>query len=293
MTKLSDEELIDELQQRFSQNKKSLTELSKLTRQLQKVNYKLKESENLKSQFLSNIRNEMNNPLSSIMGLSRNIQASHPANEDKIKSMAALIHAEAFDLDFQLKNIFAAAELESGESPLEIVQVDILSLVVSVTDMHQHRIGAKQLQVQIINEVEGITFKTDPVKLQLILSNLMANAIEFSHPGGKLKMRIYIQENLLNIAVQDFGIGIKKADQELIFNRFTQLNTGITKSHRGHGLGLSVTKALLEILKGRIVVKSNANEGSTFTISMEEFETALDDLSTNGNELFFEEDERF
>lgn len=293
MSKLSDEELVEELQQRFSQNKKSLAELSKLTRQLQKVNNKLKESEKLKSQFLSNIRNEMNNPLASIMGLSRNIQAAHLASPDKIKSMAVLIHAEAFDLDFQLKNIFAAAELESGESPLEIVQVDIFSLVSSVIAMHQHRIQARHLQVEVNGEIQSSAFQTDPAKLQLILSNLLANAIEFSHSEGKLRISLSIQDTLLCISVQDFGIGIEKTNQEIIFNRFAQLNSGITKQHRGHGLGLSVTKALLEILKGQIVVESNTNQGSTFTIRLEEFETALDNFSTNGNELFFEEDERF
>jgi signal transduction histidine kinase len=295
MSKLSDKELIEELQQRFSQNKKSLTELSQLTKQLQKVNSQLKESEKIKTQFLSNIRNEINNPLASIMGLSRNIQAASQAHGEKIPSMAALIHAEAFDLDFQLKNIFAAAELESGEWPLEIVQADIPSLVSSMVEMHQHRIQAKQLQVHIIydKQTDLAHFQTDPAKLQLILSNLLANAIEYSHTKGHLKLSVKKQQKNLSLSIQDFGIGISPADQEIIFNRFTQLNTGVTKSHRGHGLGLSVTKSLLEILNGRITLVSHTNQGSTFTICMEEFESAHDEFSVHGNEFFFNDDERF
>jgi signal transduction histidine kinase len=209
--------------------------------------------------------------------------------------MAALIHAEAFDLDFQLKNIFAAAELESGEWPLEIVQADIPLLVSSIVEMHQHRIQAKQLQVHIINDKKAdlAHFQTDPAKLQLILSNLLANAIEYSHTKGHLKLSVKKQQKNLSVSIQDFGIGISTADQEVIFNRFTQLNTGITKSHRGHGLGLSVTKSLLEILNGQITLVSHTNQGSTFTIRIEEFKLAQDEFSVHGNEFFFNHNERF
>ena len=106
MGKLTDKELIEELQYRFSQNKKSLEELSALTKQLQTVNNKLKESEKLKSLFLSNIRNEMNNPLASILGLSQNIQSIDPKHWERTRIMATHIHTEAFSLDFQLKNIW-------------------------------------------------------------------------------------------------------------------------------------------------------------------------------------------
>ncbi|QHT68150.1 HAMP domain-containing histidine kinase [Rhodocytophaga rosea] len=295
MNKLSDEELINELQQRFSQNKKSLAELTKLTRQLKKVNLKLIEAEKLKTHFLANIRNEMNNPLSSIMGLSRNIHAASYTQPEKIPAMAALIHAEAFDLDFQFRNIFAAAELESGEWPLEIVQTDIVSLVNSLLEMHQHRILSKPLHVQVIQEISSghVMFQTDPAKLQLVLSNLLANAIEYSHDHGQLKIHIQKENNILSVSIQDFGIGIPPADHEVIFNRFTQLNSGIIKTNHGHGLGLSVTKDLLEILNGQITLLSDTNEGSTFTICVKEFELMHDDFSAHGNEFFFNEQARF
>src|SRR5687768_5674634 len=136
MSKLTDKELLEELQNRFSENKKSLEELSTLTKQLQALNDKLKESEKIKSLFLANIRNEMNDPLTSILGLSKNIQSPDNSQWEKTRAMAALIHAEAFNLDFQLRNIFAAAELESGELELEVVQVDIYTLAKNVVDMY-------------------------------------------------------------------------------------------------------------------------------------------------------------
>lgn len=295
MSKLTDKELIEELQYRFSQNKKSLEELSALTKQLQAVNDKLKESEKLKSHFLSNIRNEMNNPLASILGLSKNIQSIDPKHWERTKSMANLIHSEAFSLDFQLKNIFAAAELESGELILEVAQVDVQALIISVMDMYTHQLSAKQITLQVQKEIKDVKrlFKTDAAKLQLIISNLLANAIEYSYTQSEIVIKVWMLQEELYISVQDFGVGINKAEQNTIFNRFTQLESGITKSHKGHGLGLSVTKALLDVLNGKIEIASNVSKGSTFTVTVPESISTVENFATDGNELFFNEGELF
>jgi signal transduction histidine kinase len=296
MNKLTDKELLEELQHRFSQNRKSLEELSALTRQLQTVNDQLTASEKIKSQFLSNIRNEINNPLASILALSKNIQLIDPRHKERINSMAALIHREAFSLDFQLKNIFAAAELESGELILEIVQTDIHAIVSSVIEMYSPQMKTKQISLRLLQSTampQKIVFKTDPAMLQLILSNLLANAIEYSYPQGEIVIGVAIQNDTLHLSVQYFGVGINKANQQVIFNRFTQLDSGVTKVHRGHGLGLSVTRSLVEFLNGRINVSSTAGEGTIFTASIQESSVAVEHFTTDGNELFFNEGELF
>jgi signal transduction histidine kinase len=238
----------------------------------------------------------MNNPLASILGLSKNIQSIDFKHWERTKHMASLIHTEAFSLDFQLKNIFAAAELESGEQVLEVTQVDISALLKSVVDMYSHQAKAKQITIQLqgfITECKNTYFKTDPAKLQLIVSNLIANAIEYSYPKSNIILTGRRPQETLTICVKDFGIGINKAEQDIIFNRFTQLDRGITKSHKGHGLGLSVTKALLEILNGQIQVHSVMGKGSTFTVFIPESDIAVDNVATDGNELFFNEGELF
>jgi signal transduction histidine kinase len=293
MAHLTDKELIEELQQRFNHKKKALKELSTLTKQLQEVNNRLHESEKLKSHFLSNIRNEMNNPVASILGLSKNIQLVDPQQWEKTKLMASLIHAEAFNLDFQLKNIFAAAELEAGEVTLETSIAFIDTIVHGIINMHKHQADARQVHIEFTNETpQGFTFKTDPAKLQLILSNIMANAIEHSPAASALQIRLWKKTHAIFISIQDVGAGISKADQNLIFNRFTQLDNSTTKLHKGHGLGLSVTKALLEILNGQIEVCSN-NHGTTFTVSVQEFQTHSMHFAPNANEFFFNEAEHF
>ena len=110
MHKPSDEELIEEIRQRFEFNQNALADLQALTQKLEQMNERLKESEALKSQFLSNIRNEINNPLTSIMGLSRQL-ITKPDAVENTALVGPMIYMEAFNLDFQLQNIFIAAEL--------------------------------------------------------------------------------------------------------------------------------------------------------------------------------------
>ena len=115
MSDLTDKELIDELKKRFEVNKQTLNEVQELNDELRKVNRKLEDSEALKSHFISNITNEIINPFASILALSKNILSVDKENWKKVITMVSLIYSEAFNLDFQLRNIFVAAKLEAGE----------------------------------------------------------------------------------------------------------------------------------------------------------------------------------
>ena len=123
---MTDEELIQELSNRFAQSRKAFSDLSVVNRKLVEMNRRLEQSESLKSNFLSNIRNEINNPLNAILGLAGQL-AIIGANSEEIAPLASLIGAEANSLDFQLRNIFMAAELEAGELSPRCVKVDMSS----------------------------------------------------------------------------------------------------------------------------------------------------------------------
>jgi len=296
MNRLTDEQLIEEVKERFQENKKTLHDLSILTRKLEQVNRKLQESEAMKSDFLSNIRNEMNNPLTSIMGLSRQLIAGDSLTPESVYPVAGMIHSEAFSLDFQLRNIFAAAELEAGEVTVNSSTVDINALGKNVIDMFRFKVVEKDLAVSYDPIAEDRTerafFRTDPEKLQLIVSNLLSNAIEFSHEKGRVKARAWTEGGYLNLSVEDHGIGVDAADQTIIFDRFKQLDSGSKKRHRGHGLGLSITKDLVGLLLGTISVSSAPNKGSIFTVTAIpeiKSQAETDVFAINGNVFIFEE----
>jgi len=288
MYKLTDEELFDELKKKLTENKKSIEELKELTSQLKDLNRKLEESEKLKSHFLSNIRNEIINPLAAILGLSKNILLFNPEEIDRIKSFAGMIHSEAFTLDFQLQNIFAAAEIEAGESSPSFLNIDINQLVNSVIDLFRTEIERKQINIIIKGNLKELTFVTDPGKLKLIILNLLSNSIKFSNITSKIELLIEKHNSQLTISVKDFGIGIKESDQSLIFDRFKRINNDINSLNIGHGLGLSIVKALVDLLEGTIEVKSRIREGSLFVVKLPEAQIndVNDFLYENDQEVF-------
>ncbi len=290
MNKLTDKELIDELRVRMAEKTNALQELKLL-------NLKLEESEKLKSHFISNITNEIVNPFSSILGLSKSILSVDKENWKKVNSMVAMIHSEAFSLDFQLKNIFAAAKIEAGEIYPEIGKVDIDNLVKSVSESFRLEAFKKKIAIEMsFSEDEKIRgFRTDPEKVKLILSNLMNNAIKFSYEESRISVIVQMSEANLVITIYNQGIEISEGYKQFIFDRFKRADAGITSINRGHGLGLSIIRSLLDLLGGDINFKSDNVNGTKFVVILPESEEPDDSFKTslNGDELFFEDNQVF
>ena len=286
---LTDDELIKEVTTRFSQSRKAFSDLSVVNRKLLEINSKLQQSESLKSNFLSNIRNEINNPLNAIIGLGGQLVALAQSGKD-VSPLASMICSEAIKLDFQLRNIFMAAELEAGEIDPHIVNVNITAVINDVVDSFCHCAARKNVSIELESPQTDSQqiFATDAEKFQAIISNLLANAVEFSHPGGFVHISLKVDINgWLVVAVRDHGLGIAEEDQKRIFDRFIQVDMGATRSHPGQGLGLSIARALTDLLQGTIAVNSTPGEGALFTLEIPPVEIADDEgMSADGGNLF-------
>ncbi len=297
---LTDEQLLQELEKRFKENKESLKELQRMTSQLKEVNAKLEESEALKTHFISNITNEIINPFAAILGLSRNILDVKKENWDKVISMVHLIHSEAFNLDFQLKNVFAAAKLEAGEWAPDTMNVDVNQLIRSTLDSFKFEAAKRRISLfydfSISPGIEkSFYFLTDPEKLKIILSNLVSNAIKYSHSESEVHVEAWLENDNLCVSVIDKGIGVSEANKKIIFDRFKRVDNGINSINRGHGLGLSVNKAIIDLLGGKIEMKSIAEQETVFTfcIPAGKMSDDSDAIASDGNEFMFDSDEIF
>ena len=295
MKKITDNDLLDELRRRFKENTQALLDLRTLTKKLEDVNKKLHSSEEMKSNFLSNIRNEINNPLASIMGLADNLISFDSIDKKNIKTISCMIHSEAFALDFQLRNIFAAAEIEAGEVEIGFSVIDISSMINNLIDTFTNNIKLKNITINFINELEDNKVSTDTDKINHILANLIDNAIEFSFENTEIEIKVWRKDGNINISVKDYGVKIDKSEINIIFDRFKQIDTGTTKDHKGHGLGLSVSKALLDFLNGNILITGDKNDECIITISIPEVETgfAIEGISDDSNEILFDKEEIF
>lgn len=294
---ITDEILLEELSKRIERYKNALANTSSYNKQLLELNKKLSESEAMKSHFISNITNEIINPFASILGLAKSITECDDESPEKMKRMAAMIHREAFNLDFQFKNIFAAAEIEAGEIQPIVSIVNIDEMLNGLMQQYSREIAMRKLEAKLEKENDDGTvllFKTDGDKLTVVLSNLICNAINFNRQGKQLIVRYgRTPENKLRISVIDEGLGISEENRKIIFDRFKRLDNGINSINRGHGLGLSINKAYIDLLEGQLLVESKENEGSTFTVILPESQVSSNDYSEEGNEVFFGDEEIF
>ena len=148
MHQLSDEDLLKELAARVEEKNRALFDLRMTTARLEEVNRRLVESEALKGHFLSNIRNEINNPLAVIIAMAGEISAGIARDPAECRTLAAAIQSEAFTLDFQMRNIFCAAEIEAGEALPTAAQVDLRALVEATVSSFGPLAAAQGLEVR-------------------------------------------------------------------------------------------------------------------------------------------------
>jgi signal transduction histidine kinase len=245
--------------------------------QLRKTNNKLKESEKFKTQFLSNIRNEINNPMSSILGLSKEILV----NPKKSSDFAEMIFTEASSLNFQLQNIIVAAEIEAGQIFPQYTKFDMTGLVKDVIKSYEHLYVKKDIEVKFRSKIDApLTFLADYKKSELIIGNVLENSIKYSDSKSEIIINLIRRNESLVLEIIDFGNGMEKTQLKNIFDRFIQLDTGVTKNYLGHGLGLSVVGALTDVLGWGVEVETEIGKGTMFQFTINEF---IEDTISNNN----------
>lgn len=250
-------------------------ENDELMRSLYKVNEKLHDSESLKGHFISNITNEIVNPFASVLALAENIKQLKEGEMEYAHRLADLIHEEAFHLDFQLKNIFAAALIEAGKEEPKLNPVKIREIGDQISQYFKSQLTKKKIRliVGFVNDLETENpdlFLTDKEKIELIIKNLVSNSIKFSPENSEVNLNFVLSNRTLNIEVTDHGKGINKSDRLLIFDRFKQLDEKINSINTGHGLGLSIVQAYAEMLGGKVSLNEIYQDGFGIVVSIPE-----------------------
>lgn len=267
-----------------------------LVKNLYKVNEKLRDSERLKGHFISNITNEIVNPFTSVIALAENIRQLKDGEMSQAHRMAELIFEEAFHLDFQLKNIFAAALIEAGMDVSRYKNIQIADLSDNIRKYFRAQLNKKNisLSVSFRNEIVPdfpITFNSDYEKIDLILKNLISNSLKYSPDNSVIELDFILTKGNLSMEVSDHGKGIPAEGRSLIFDRFKQLDEKINSINTGHGLGLSIVQAYAEMLGGKVSLNDNLDGGIRVVVTVAENLDAdeWDDLE----DFLFEPETRF
>jgi DNA-binding response OmpR family regulator len=280
-----------ELRENQESLRQALASAGAMNRNLLELNQKLRRSEAIKSRFLALMRNEIINPLTSIMGLAGEV-ACAALPMDKVQSVADVIQDEAFRLDCQIQNVFTAAELEAGELRPEIARVDVASILEILRTSFESAARAKRVDLAFRVVSDGAPVATDGAKVRHILSNLVGNAITWGPVGGRVEILADLGESLV-FRVSDGGPGLP-ADVRKLLEDTTPGVPGQPESMPGARLGVLVVKALVDLMGGSLRVVEDGGRCSVVVDLPQDpnLETPLDE-NLDGNILIFDEPQEF
>lgn len=236
--------------------------------QIQQLSLQLLETAQFKSHFLATVSHELRTPLNAIIGFSQLLQRGQASLNSRQADMVSRILVNARHLLTSINEILTLARIEAGQLNLQQESISLVHLIRSVIEELQGIAAQKHLQLNVHLDLPNPRITTDPTHLQQILFNLISNAVKFTASGSITVEAREIGQDQLLITVEDTGVGIKPADLEHIFEPFWQVDQTITRSHRGIGLGLTLTAALVQQIQGKIRVKSNTGKGTQFCIEL-------------------------
>jgi PAS domain S-box-containing protein len=245
-----------------------ITEKKKMLDDLISAKEKAEESDHLKTAFLHNISHEIRTPMNAIIGFSHIINSPDIVTE-KRKQFTEIIIQSGSQLLSIIDDIISIATLEAGQTKININETNINSIVKLLYEQFVIIAHKQNISIDYHTSLEDADayIVTDETKLTEILSNLINNALKFTKEGS-IKYGYTLKNNNLEFYVEDTGIGISPEMHDKIFNRFHQVESTISRQYGGSGLGLSISKAYIELLGGTMWLSSESNKGSTFYFSI-------------------------
>ena len=245
----------------------AILENNKMTRLLEEQNEKLIETDKIRSKFLANVSHELRTPLNSIIGFSTALKDEMIGElNDRQKNYTNKILSSAIHLTGLINDILDMTKIESGAIKLNIQKNYPEEIIKEVINILEPLAYEKNIEIETDFKFKGM-LSVDFIKFRQIMYNLIGNAIKFSHKNSKIKISSNSNKDRVVFKVKDFGIGIKKADQKRIFDKFVQLDNIYTKTYSSTGLGLTITKELVKMHGGEITVKSQIDKGAEFSLS--------------------------
>ncbi len=226
------------------------------------------ESDRLKSAFLSNISHEIRTPMNGILGFSQLLKEPHLSGEEQAEYIDLILQSGQRMLNL-INDLMDISRIDAKETKLDITETSLNTLLRDIYAFFKDQVNKKGLHFTYtagLTDVESL-IETDADKLNQVLLNLIQNALKFTSKGG-INFGYSKKGDFLEFYVIDSGIGIPMEMQHKIFERFRQVNNSLTRAHEGAGLGLSITKAFVELLGGTLSVSSVEGAGSTFTFSL-------------------------
>lgn len=237
------------------------------------------ETDKMKSRFFANISHEFRTPLTLILGPTEKIINS--TKEEETQKQTGLIKRNAVRLLNLVNQLLDLSKIEAGKLQLQASKGNIVSFVKGLTMSFESLAERKDIKLKVTAKQDDIELYFDRDKMAKILANLLSNAFKFTNEGGQITVALSLipspsgrgmsegqSEGEVQIKVTDSGIGISKEELPKLFDRFYQVDSSQTREHEGTGIGLALTKELVELHHGKISVISEVGTGSEFIVEL-------------------------
>ena len=266
---IKDAELANVFKMQLKILNENITEKTYTIEDIKEQNEKIKQAEKLKTDFLLNMSHSLRTPLNAIIGFSEALQMKvfgdiNPKQEEYIvdiqnsgKEMLGLVNA-----------ILDMSKIEAGAMKVLKTETDISLLICEAVNIVKSLASKKNISVINMVPITPFYIMADSQKINQILYNLLSNAIKFTNENGKVEIGMKKTSDTVQIYVKDNGIGIDKKYHGKIFGKFEQVDNSYTNKYASTGLGLTITKELVEMHGGKIWVESKVNSGTTFTFEL-------------------------
>lgn len=243
-------------------------DLSRTYKELTQAKESAIKADNAKSEFLANMSHELRTPLNNIIGIIQILDTRGLSSEQR--EMLGMVRKSSQTLLHIVNDILDISKIEAGEMKLEAIAFDIAERIRHTTNTMKPMASRKGFNLDIVMKDSTLPVTGDPVRFERVLTNLLSNAIRYTETGS-VTVEAYTRSEgidpkkiILTVKVIDTGIGIPKEKHDKVFEKFIQADTSDTRRYGGTGLGLTITKELIELMNGKIGLESEVGRGTTF-----------------------------
>jgi signal transduction histidine kinase len=246
--------LLVQLNRLFADNQNKLAQFTKTNRSMKKM--------------LANFSHDLKTPLTVVLGYAEMIQGSREMDPEERERLLLLIHEKTLEIIKLMNGFFDLARLEAGDKDIPLSRIHMNELCKKSILFFYDMVQASGYEADIQIPEETIYALGNEEALERVLSNLLSNAIRYGSDGKRIGIAVSCDETHVRIDVSDCGKGISTRNQELVFERMFTLEESRNKAFQGSGLGLTITKRLMEEMNGEITLQSVPFEKTTFTIKL-------------------------